>query len=96
MRAVRRNVSESTRLAAERRRVVIETAKAAGFLGGETVALARAFGVAFLDAARERSGVTSDTELLEYALAKVALEDDFGPRLLALKGSVAPDLDLEF
>jgi hypothetical protein len=33
--------------------------------------------------AKERSGLTSDTQLLEYALAKVALEDDFSPKILA-------------
>jgi hypothetical protein len=38
----------------------------------------------------------SDTELLEYALAKVALEDDFGTRLIRRKGRVAKDVDLEF
>ena len=96
MRAARSNVSESTRLGVERRRAVIETAKAAGFLGGETSRIGARIRRRLLDVARERSGITSDTELLEYALAKVALEDDFGPRLLALKGSVAPDLDLEF
>ena len=48
-----------------------------------------------LQAAKERSGISSDTELLEYALAKVALEDDFGVNLLKLKGTVSRDLDLE-
>jgi hypothetical protein len=46
--------------------------------------------------AKERSGLTSDTQLLEYALAKVALEDDFGPKILARTGRVAKDVDLEF
>jgi hypothetical protein len=32
---------------------------------------------------------------LLYALSKVALEDDFGPRLLALKDSVPRDLTLD-
>jgi len=38
----------------------------------------------------------SDTELLEYALARVALEDDFGLKLIARQGRVPRDLDLEF
>ena len=34
------------------------------------------------------------TDLVEYALAKVALEDDFGAKLVARKGSIRRDLDL--
>jgi hypothetical protein len=49
-----------------------------------------------LDAAKRRTGLTSETALLEYALAKVAIEDDFGERLADLRGSVDPDVDLEF
>ncbi len=45
-------------------------------------------------AAAERSGLDG-SELIEYALAKVALEDDFADRLLALEGKVGGDLDLE-
>jgi hypothetical protein len=49
-----------------------------------------------LEAAKARSGLTSNTELLEYALAKVALEDDFGEFLVSQKSTVDPELDLEF
>jgi hypothetical protein len=40
--------------------------------------------------------LSSDTEIIELALAKLALEDDFGAKLVDLKGSVARDIDLEF
>jgi hypothetical protein len=46
-------------------------------------------------AAAERSGLDG-SELIEYALAKVALEDDFADKLLELTGSVPRDIDLEF
>lgn len=49
-----------------------------------------------LDAAKKRTGLASETALLEYALAKVALEDDFGDLFARLRGSVSQDLDLEF
>ena len=49
-----------------------------------------------MKAAKKRAGVTSDTELLEIALSSLALEDDFGERFLKRKGSVDPDLPLEF
>jgi hypothetical protein len=48
-----------------------------------------------LEAAAERSGLEG-SELLEYALAKVALEDDFAGKLLAKEGRVSRDVDLEF
>lgn len=44
-------------------------------------------------AAAARSGLDGN-ELLEYALAKVALEDDFAERLLARKGAISRDVDL--
>jgi hypothetical protein len=49
-----------------------------------------------LEAAKQRAGLTSETALLEYALAKVALEDDFGDAFARLRGSVSKDLELEF
>lgn len=45
------------------------------------------------EAAAAKSGLRG-TELIDYALAKVALEDDFADQLLALKGSIPRDLDL--
>jgi hypothetical protein len=49
-----------------------------------------------LDAAKRRTGLTSETALLEYALAKVAIEDDFGERFARLRGSISKDIELEF
>lgn len=79
-----------------RRRSVIEGAEEAGLLEGQRGRIGGRVRERLVRAAKERSGISSDTELLEYALAKVALEDDFGARLLELKGSVSRDIDLEF
>jgi hypothetical protein len=79
-----------------RHQVVLDTAKRAGLLSGENGRIAGRIRETLIQTAKERSGITSDTELLEYALAKVALEDDFGPKILARKGRVSRDLDLEF
>ncbi len=49
-----------------------------------------------LEAAKARSGISSTTQLLEYALAKVAIEDDFGEFLVSQVGTIDADLDLEF
>jgi hypothetical protein len=75
--------------------IVRRQATAAGLLGRDKSA--RVTGRVtpqLLDAARSASGLRSDTELLEYALSRVALEDDFGARLLARKGSVPKDIEL--
>jgi hypothetical protein len=75
---------------------VLKTAKDAGLFAGETSRIAGRIRKPLIEAARARSGIKSDTELLEYALACVALEDDFGQKLLARRGRVPKDLDLEF
>ena len=79
-----------------RHAAVIDTARQAGLLSGENGRIAGRVRETLIQTAKEQSGLTSDTELLEYALAKVALEDNFGPKILARKGRVSKDLDLEF
>ena len=79
-----------------RRNAVLKTAKDAGLFAGTTSRIAGRIRKPLLEAARARSGIKSDTELLEYALACVALEDDFGQKLLARRGRVPKDIDLEF
>ena len=79
-----------------RHRFVLDTAERAGLLSGENGRIAGRVRAELIRLAKERSGLTSDTQLLEYALAKVALEDDFGPKILARKGRVSTDIDLEF
>ncbi len=48
-----------------------------------------------IEAAQQKSGLEG-SDLIEYALAKVALEDDYAEKLLALRGTVSRDVDLEF
>src|SRR5215470_14573744 len=79
-----------------RRSAVLETAKDVGLLVGASGRIAGRIRQHLIDAAKARSGIRSDTELLEYALARVALEDDFGLKLVAREGSVPRDLDLDF
>ena len=83
-------------LALLRRAAVSTAAHSAGLLDGQTSRIQGRITRSLLAAAKARSGISSDTELLEYALARVAIEDDFGAKLLARKGSVPADLDLEF
>ena len=48
-----------------------------------------------LEAAKRSAHVGSDTELLELALSRLALEDEFGAWLVHRKGSIPADIDLE-
>jgi hypothetical protein len=79
-----------------RQSAVLATAKDAGLLAGVSGCIAGRIHKQLIAAAKARSGIKSDTELLEYALARVALEDDFGRKLLARAETVPRDLDLEF
>jgi hypothetical protein len=46
--------------------------------------------------AKRRTGITSDSKLLEVALANVALADDYMEWLISQSGTISADLDLEF
>src|SRR5688572_12977216 len=76
------------------RRVILH-AESAGLLSGEkSERLSGRVTLELLSAAKARTGIESPTQLLEYALSKVALEDDYGSKLLRLKGSIADDVAL--
>jgi hypothetical protein len=79
-----------------RRQTVIDTARQLGLLNGESSRIGARIRRDLVAAAKATSGIASDTELLEYALAAVALEDDFGTKLLRREGCIPKDIDLEF
>ncbi len=83
-------------IAAERLESVTAVAEEAGLFEGPRDAIGARVARSLIDAAKARSGLASTTAVIEYALAKLALEDDFGAKLLSLKGTVPSDIDLEF
>ena len=85
-----------TKAALARNKLVLEQARAVGLLGSaKNTRLSGRISSELIEAAKRRAHVTSDTELLELALSRLALEDDFGVRLVKRKGSVRSDIDLE-
>jgi hypothetical protein len=46
--------------------------------------------------AKARTGVRSDTDLIELALANLAVADDYAEWLLSQRGTVGQEIDLEF
>jgi len=91
-----RTVAESeAEVALTRNRLVLEQAKAVGLLGtAKNTRLSGRVPSELIEAAKKRAHVTSDTELLELALSRLALEDDFGVRLVGRKGRIQTDIDL--
>ncbi|HEV7367745.1 hypothetical protein [Arenibaculum sp.] len=80
---------------AQRRVLVLDAARAEGLVGDDKdTHISGRVRRHLVEAAKRRSGIDSDTGLIEYALARVALEDDFGDRLVARKGTIPPDIDL--
>lgn len=49
-----------------------------------------------IEQAKNHTGIMTDTELIEFALATVALDDDFGKTFRETRGTVDPDLKLGF
>ena len=46
--------------------------------------------------AKRKTGIISDSKLLETALANIAVADDYAEWLFSQRGTVDPALDLEF
>ncbi|MGH8209977.1 MAG: hypothetical protein ACREU6_10355 [Steroidobacteraceae bacterium] len=83
-------------LAAMRNRATLESARAAGLLGvAKDARVAGRVSSELVAAAKRRAGLSSDTDVIEIALARLALEDDFGAKLVRNKGSVPRELDIE-
>ena len=51
---------------------------------------------ALVEQARARTGIQSDTDLIEVALANLAVADDYPEWLLSQRASLSHHLDLEF
>ena len=93
------------RLAKTRKRVVDDTTrfeavmKAAelhGLLGEKSARIGGRISPALLEQAKKQTGIQTDTDLIEFALASVALDDDFGKTFEEVRGTVDPSLKLGF
>jgi hypothetical protein len=68
-----------------------------GLLRGERTQVVRGrMPEALVAKAKKRTGIDSDTDLIEVALANIAVEDDYPEWLLSRRGSVTVEADLEF
>jgi hypothetical protein len=49
-----------------------------------------------VEQAKARTGIESDTDLIEFALANIALDDKFAESFKVIRGMVDTDLKLGF
>jgi hypothetical protein len=80
----------------ERIQAVIASAKRSGLLEEKTGRIAGRVSAELIAQAKARTGLTSDTELVEFALASLALEDNFAETFRKTQATVDPSLKLGF
>ena len=88
--------ADSRSLANLRNLATLESARAAGLMGdAKDARVAGRVSSELIAAAKKSAGLSSDTDVIEIALARLALEDDFGARLVRNKGSVPREFNIE-
>ncbi|UCI22876.1 hypothetical protein FJ970_31345 (plasmid) [Mesorhizobium sp. B2-1-8] len=83
----------------EQKFVVRQTLRAAirkGLIGSKDERITARLSHALIEQAKRQTGIEGDTELLEFALANVALEDNFPATMNKLAGTIDPDIKLGF
>lgn len=75
---------------------VMEAAAQSGLLGEKSKRIGGRISPALLEQAKKHTGITTDTDLIEFALANVALEDNFDSTFRETRGMIDPDLKLGF
>jgi hypothetical protein len=91
-------IGKSTRISGlGKLREVMVIAEEQGLLRGERNQVVRGrMPKALVAQAKKRTGVISDTDLIELALANIAVADDYADWLLARRGTIDREADLEF
>ena len=88
----RSRASESSKL-----REAMVIAQEQGLLRGERTQVVRGrMPRALVARAKKRTGIASDTDLIELALANVAVADDYADWLLSRRGVIDNEADLDF
>jgi hypothetical protein len=75
---------------------VMLAAEQSGLLGGKSGRIGGRVSPALVEQAKRQTGIETDTDLIAFALATVALEDSFAAVFKASRGKVDPDLKLGF
>ncbi|PWB78864.1 MAG: hypothetical protein C3F11_21980 [Methylocystaceae bacterium] len=74
----------------------MRAAEQSGLLKGKSGRIGGRVSPALVEQAKRQTGIETDTDLIEFALATVALEDNFAEAFKESRGKVAPELKLGF
>jgi hypothetical protein len=75
---------------------VMQAAEQSGLLSQKSGRIGGRVSPALVKQAKRQTGIETDTDLIEFALATVALEDNFAEIFRASRGKVDPELKLGF
>jgi hypothetical protein len=74
----------------------MQAAQQSGLLSEKSGRIGGRVSPALIEQAKRQTGIKTDTDLIEFALATVALEDNFAETFRESRGRVDPDLKLGF
>ena len=75
---------------------VMQAAKRSGLLGERTARIGVRVSPELVRQAKKQTGIEADSELVAFALASVALQDDFPKVFKELRGKVPKDIKLGY
>jgi hypothetical protein len=97
VRSTRRKQSGRPHFRSSKFKELLVMAQREGLLsGGRTQIVRGRMPEALVAQAKKRTGIKSDTDLIEVALANIAVGDDYAEWLLSQRGTIDPEVDLEF
>lgn len=92
-----KHLGEGRTMRSRKLRDIMVIAENEGLLRGERTQVVRGrMPAALVTRAKKRTGIDSDTDLIELALANIAVADDYADWLLSRNGAVGSEADLEF
>ncbi|MDB5555762.1 MAG: hypothetical protein JWL86_5746 [Rhizobium sp.] len=77
-------------------KAVMKAAEQSGLLGEKSKRIGGRISPALVEQAKKQTGIETDTDLIEFALANVALNDNYGETFRKIWGTVDPDLKLGY
>jgi hypothetical protein len=95
--AVQRDVKTGRIPVSEARfEAVMRAAEQSGLLSGKSGRIGGRVSPVLVRQAKRQTGIETDTDLIEFALATIALEDNFADAFKESRGKIDPELKLGF
>lgn len=92
----RKNKTGQFAISKARFEAIMLAAEQSGLLNEKSGRIGGRVSQALVTQAKRQTGIETDTELIEFALATIALEDNFAEAFKESRGKVDPDLKLGF